>query len=122
MPHEGERFKEFVTRLKACAADCNFICPFGENHILTEYHIINRIRSGVLDHLLQQELLQKSDTLHTLSHITAYCENFEAAKTDREKLASKNTMVSVVISTDLSEGEIIAAISTYKRSKTTASS
>ena len=49
-------FKEFLTRLNACAADCNFICPFDDSHELTEYHIVNRIRSGVLDKYLQQEM------------------------------------------------------------------
>ena len=45
------------------ASDCDFVCPFDETHSLTEYHVINRIRSGVSDHVLQQELLQKSQIL-----------------------------------------------------------
>ena len=114
---DSEGFKEFVTRLKACAADCNFLCPFNDSHNLTEYHVINRVRSGVSDQILQQELLQKSDALNTLPLITAYCENFESAKTDREKLATRNTVVSAVELHDLSEEEVIAAVSSYKRSK-----
>ena len=94
---DSEGFKEFVTRLKACAADCNFLCPFNDSHNLTEYHVINRVRSGVSDQILQQELLQKSDALNTLPLITAYCENFESAKTDREKLATRNTVVSAIV-------------------------
>ena len=58
--NDGEPIKEFGIRLKACAADCDFVCPFDVNHDLTEYHLINRIRSGVSDVTLQQELLQKS--------------------------------------------------------------
>ena len=38
---EGDSFKEFLTRLKACAADCSFKFPFDDSHDLTEYHIVN---------------------------------------------------------------------------------
>ena len=89
---DGEDIKTFITRLKACAADCNFVCPHDITHDLGEYHLINRIRSGVSDSILQQELLQKSDTLNTLSLITNYCENFESAKLDQEKLGAKNSL------------------------------
>ena len=47
--HVHESIVEFITRLKTCALDCNFVCPFDENHDLTEYHLINRIRSGVIN-------------------------------------------------------------------------
>ena len=78
--NSNESIKEFITCLKFCSADCNFVCPFNERHDLTEYHFINRIRSGVANKALQQELLQKCDTLNTLKDITQFCENFESAK------------------------------------------
>ena len=56
---EHESIVEFITRLKTCALDCNFVCPFDENHDLTEYHLINRIRSGVIYKKMQQELFTK---------------------------------------------------------------
>ena len=32
----SESVREFITRLKACAIDCEYTCPFDENHDLTE--------------------------------------------------------------------------------------
>ena len=55
---ENETIREFATRLCSCAADCSFICPYDDNHDLTDYHLFDRIRSGVYDTHLQQELLQ----------------------------------------------------------------
>ena len=40
---KGEDIKTFITRLKECANDCNFVCPHEDTHCLTEYHLINRI-------------------------------------------------------------------------------
>lgn len=114
--HEGEDFKTFVTRLKACAADCDFTCPHDDSHCLIEYHLINKIRSGIHDPLLQQEILQKSDTLNTLEKISAHCENYEAAKQDQEKLSSA-TNASIATSEEMTEDEVLAAISQYKRKK-----
>ena len=71
--NEGEDIKSFITKLKDCAADCDFVCPHSKDHCLMEYHLINRIRSGVYDQTLQQELLQKTETLDTLALITNYC-------------------------------------------------
>ena len=113
---EGESFKEFLTRLKACAADCSFICSFDDSHELTEYHIVNRIRSGVLDKNLQQDLLQKADILHNLTDITQFSENFETARDDREKLSNASATLSTVVCNDMT-GDDIAAISSYTKSK-----
>ena len=118
MQNEGEDFKTFITKLKACAADCNFVCPHDENHCLMEYHLINRIRSGVFDQTLQQELLQKSETLNTLQLITSYCKKFESAKLDQEKLVGRNASALATVHTDqISEEEIIAAVPFYKKHK-----
>ena len=78
----GESVREYITRLKACALDCEFICPFDDNHDLTEYHIVNRIRCGIHDKQLQQELLQKAKTLTALNEVIEYCESFESSKLD----------------------------------------
>jgi hypothetical protein len=114
--HEGEDFKTFLTRLKACADDCDFVCPHDEAHSLTEYHLINRIRSGISDSSLQQELLQKSDTMKTLNEISAYCENYESAKIDQQQLTRDNTTLASITS-ELTAEEHIAAISAYKQNK-----
>ena len=53
--HETESIREYATRLKAVAVDCEFICPYDPNHNLTDYHLVNRIRSGLFDENLQQE-------------------------------------------------------------------
>ena len=115
----GENVREFVTRLKSCAMDCEFLCPFDENHDLTEYHIINRIRCGILDKQLQQELLQKAKDLKDLNNVLVYCESFESSKLDRDRLRSNdsNVEVSGIDTQELSKEEMIAAISTYKKSK-----
>ena len=84
---DGETVQEFVTRLKTCASDCSFICPFDDSHDLTDYHLINRLRSGICQEALQQELLQKQDILTTVSSIITYCKAYESAVKDKEKLS-----------------------------------
>ena len=99
--HDYEPIREDVTRLKACSIDCNFVCPYDENHDLTDYHIINRLRSGVFDKTMQQEILGKSDTLTNLTSLIQFCETFASAKYDRSKLNPSNAVVSLsVIETD----------------------
>ena len=110
--NSNDSIKEFITCLKVCSADCNFVCPFNEHHDLTEYHLINRIRSGFANKALQQELLQKYATLNTLNDITQFCENFEAAKNDNEKLCANDPMIS-----SLEKDDIVAAISNYRKLK-----
>ena len=110
--NSNKSIKEFITRLKLCSADCNFVCPFNEHHDLTEYHLINLVRSGVANKALQQELLQKCDTLNTLKDITQFCENFESAKNDSEKLCGNDYMIS-----SLEKDDIVAAISNYRKLK-----
>ena len=117
-----EPIREYVTRLKACAIDCNFVCPHNERHDLTDYHIINRIRSGIYDKSLQQEILAKSDTIIKLTDLVQYCETYESAKKDKDKLnrnsqSQSNLNISGIDIEDLSKEEIIAAISNYKRNK-----
>ena len=48
-----ETIREFVTRLRGCAIDCSFTCPYDDNHDLTDYHLLNRLRSGVFDKILR---------------------------------------------------------------------
>ena len=94
-------------------------CVLDENHDLTEYHIINRIRCGILDKHLQQELLQKAKELKDLNNVLEYCESFESSKLDRDRLRSNdsNIEISGIDTQELSKEEMIAAISTYKKSK-----
>ena len=115
--NNGESVREFVTRLRSCALDCEYVCPFDESHDLTEYHIINRIRCGIADKQLQQELLQKADTIKCLKDVLAYCEIFESAKEDREKLRNDTPGISSVNTDDMTNEDIIAAISNYKKNK-----
>ena len=106
--NSNECIKEFITHLKLCSADCNFVCPFNEHHDLT----LNRIQSGVANKALQQEILQKCDTLNTLKDITQFCENFESAKNDSEKLCGNHPMIS-----SLEKDDIVAAISNHRKLK-----
>ena len=112
-----EPIREFVTCLKTCSIDCNFVCPYKENHDLTDRHIINRIRSGIYDETLKQEVLQKSETLDALALIVDYCEHFEAAKKDKETLSNNRGVRISCANSELTDDEIVAPISTYKKSK-----
>ena len=115
---EKETICEYATCLHGCAMDCSFICPFDDGHHLTDHHIIKRIRSGIHDPQLQQELLQNHTKLNSVTNIMEYCEDFEAAKRDREKLSDKpKTQVGSIQTSSalhgLSEDEVIAAVSAY---------
>ena len=114
-----ETIQEFVTNLHVCAMDCAFVCRFDQSHKLTDYHIVNRIRTGVYDETLQHEILQKHETLDTVNDLVQYCHNFESTKKDREKLQVKTTSIGAAmkIDPDLAEEKIVAAISTYKKQK-----
>ena len=102
-----ESVQEFITHLKACAVECDFVCPYDEHHNLTEYHLISQIRCGVGDKILQQELLQKHNDLRSLESIVQYCNTYEAAKNDQMKLSD----VAVGSNYELSHNEIVAAVS-----------
>ena len=115
-----ESIRAYVTRLKSCAIDCNFVCPHDEMHDLSDYNIVNRIRSGLLNKTLQQEVLQKSEELNNITNLVHFCENFEATKKDRHRLAYPNNKIDISCidkDNELSQEEIIAAISSYKKSK-----
>ncbi len=117
-----EKMREYATRLRSCAADCAFICPFDESHDLTDYHIIERVRSGVRDDRLQQELLQKQSNLNDVQLIIQYCEDYESAIRDKDILkgTSSSSICAVTTNSELecvSQDEIIAALSLYRRTK-----
>ena len=123
---EEEPIREFCTRLRTLSTDCLFICPFDETHDLTDTYIIDQIRSGVHDMSLQQELLQRQSTLNTLPLIVQYCEDFESAKRDKEKLHDGSSTRSIVgalgsVSDHPEIGasyeEIVAALSMYRKSR-----
>ena len=120
---DGETVQEFVTRLKTCASDCSFICPFGDSHDLTDYHLINRLRSGICQEALQQELLQKQDILTTVSSIITYCEAYESAVKDKEKLSRSTNFSDPHLSInsssftqqfDITNDELVSAVSLYR--------
>ena len=122
----NESIREFVTRLRSCAADCSFACPYDAEHDLTDYHIINKIRSGIKDPRLQQELLQKHSTLTALTDIIQYGEEYESAKRDQEKLSDRSANLICGIENlsfknpelqDVCEDEMVAAISAYRSPK-----
>ena len=113
----GETIKEYVTRLKTLALDCEFVCPYDDKHDLTDYHIINRLRCGILDKQLQQELLQKSHDMPGLSDVVTYCASFESAKADRDKLNGAAGSIGTVNLDEEEQNSSIAALSTYRQSK-----
>ena len=118
--HENETIQEFITNLRICALDCAFICPFDDPHDLTDYHLIKCIRTGVYNETLQQEILQKHEALNTVDRIVQYCENFESTKRDKEMLhasISSATGAAVQVNTDLSQEDVVAALSAYRRQK-----
>ena len=110
---ENEPIREFVTHLKSCATDCDFQCPYDESHNLTDYHIISKIRNSIYNTNLQQELLQKSNTLTDLTSVIQFCENFEAVKKDKDLLTGDHHKISLaeIEIDDISKDEMIAAIS-----------
>ena len=51
-----------------------------------------------------------------------YCETYKSAKIDREQLSAKNYPISSINNQELSEADLLAAVSAYKRSKTKSNS
>ena len=120
-----ETIREFATRLKSCSLDCDFVCPYEQSHDLTDYHLINRIRGGVFDKKLQHELLTNSETVNSVSSIISFCENYEVSKKDTKKLTSGSSghssmSISNIDIAAISEDEIIAAVSSYRKAKSQA--
>ena len=118
--NSDEVVQEFVTRLRTCASDCSFVCPYDDAHDLTDYHLITRLRSGVANETLKQELLQKHEALNSVESIVTYCETFESAVRDKQKLSSSESPLSVghvSAQFGLPEDEVVSAVSQYKRQK-----
>ena len=117
---KGETVREFITKLRICSLDCNSVCPYDDQHNLIDYHLINRIHTGVYDSTLQREILQKHATLNTVETLLSYCENFESTKRDGDFLKCRDYgahISSINTETYLDEAEVLAAISTYKKTK-----
>ena len=120
---KDEKVQDFLTKLRACAVDCAFVCPYDPTHDLTDYHILNRVMTAIYDDSLQQEVLQKHETLNTLDKLIRYCDNFESTKKDRDRLKQQSDADINCISSDVSdlselaEEEILAAVSAYRRQK-----
>ena len=119
---ENERVREFVTRLKSCAGDFSFVCPYDNTHDLVDYHLIDRIRSGIFDVRLQQELLQKQSTINNVQTIVQYCEDYESAIFDKNALTGSASPSIYAITTNNSDGcashdEMVAALSLYQGTK-----
>ena len=118
----NETIREFATRLRSCVADCLFLCPYDDNHDLTDYHLIDLIHSRVSDTHLQQELLQNQASLNNLQLIIQYREDFESVKRDQETLQNPTKNVIRNIShpdlENASDEELVAALSAYRRNKT----
>ena len=116
-----ESIREYVTRLRTCATDCSFVCPYDDSHDLTDYHLIRKLRCGVASKTLQQELFQKHQELNTVHAIVTYCEAYESAINDRDKLSSASgsglSVSHISAQFDLPEEEVVSAVSQYKQSK-----
>ena len=84
-------------------------------------NLIRKLRCGVANKTLQQELFQKHEDLNTVHAIVAYCEAYESAVHDRDKLSSASGSGLAVshISTQfgLPEEEVVSAVSQYKQNK-----
>ena len=87
---------EFIMRLKACSPDCDFVWPYEATHDLTNYHIINHIHSRIHDTQVQQELVQKSDSLKNVTAFLNYWESFQSARHDQDKLTNNKKAVGVI--------------------------
>ena len=77
-----------------------------------------------MDKTLQQEILQKQTELNNITSLVQYCEDFESAKLDRKKLNSAegfnsniNNIQKFANESDVSESEIVAAVSAYRHLK-----
>ena len=81
---------------------------------MTEY---KKIRSSIADKTLQQELSQKADSLKSLKDITVFCENFELAKSDRDKLNKAMVISGIEQAGGMTLEHIVAAISNCKKKK-----
>ncbi len=81
----GEAVKDFVTRLKSHARDCEFACPKC-HHDLISINVKDQLVRGLHNSVLQTDILAKSESLNTLEEIVKHAESFEAAVEDQSKL------------------------------------
>ena len=116
---KSETIAEYLTRLRDSAVDCGFTCPYEQSHDLNNYHIMQRLRYGLFNKALQQEILQKAGELSTIKLVTDYCENFEATQRGNQELTDngKTTYVGATEDAELTGDEIVASISNYKKEK-----
>ena len=122
MQREHETIAEYHVRIRDCAMDCGFICPFDDTHDLTDHNILLRLRCGLFNKVLQQEVLQKAQELNTITDMIEYCEGYEAAKRDSKLLTDEQQKPSIAATaasndSELTEENVVAAISNYKKEK-----
>ena len=103
--------KEFDNLYQSQDINCNFTCPYNQDHDFADYHIINTNRCSIFDKSLKHKLLQKSSYLKTLPEIS------QSTVKDKNKLSNKNPLFSfkAVDTEELLKDEVIAAISNYKQ-------
>ena len=80
---------------------------------------MQRLRCGLFNKALQQEILQKAGELSTIKLVTEYYENFEAAQRDDQELTDNGKTIYIAATEDaeLTGDEIVAAISNYEKEK-----
>ncbi len=95
-----ESIQAYVSRLKATAQDCNFLCP-GCQYNLSDMNVRDQLIRGLYNEAIQTDTLAKADQLDTLDKVIKHCEAFETALRDQSILQ------------DVSE--VNAARSSYKK-------
>ena len=99
---DQETVKDFLVRLKSSSIECQFECPKCKEDLST-VNIRDQFIRGILNNILQTEILAQASQLDTLEKIVKHAEAFEAAVRDQSSL-----------DTTMNE---MARISDYKRSK-----
>ena len=81
----NESIQNYLIWLWSGAWDCNFICP-NCDHALSNIDIKDQFIWGIVNDVLQADMLAKAGSLKTLEQNISHAEAFEMAMLDQDKI------------------------------------
>ena len=88
MQENNETIQQYVARLKAAAADCEYTCPKADCKFdQTEWHVKDQLIKGINNPNLQADILAKANTLTSLTDVIRHATAFESALRDQSDIS-----------------------------------
>ena len=92
--NDQETIQTFLVRLRSAAVECSYSCP-SCHYDLSETNIKDQFIAGLVNCVLQTEILAKANQLTTLDSVITHAEAFETAQRDQQHLQGDQNSTTV---------------------------